>query len=108
MDLSNPNKTPFGEMTDSEQGGLLLAKRRGVTLQGDFGGMWLDIDPIYLVDSTAYRVRPEPKRETVTHEEFVGWTSVEGGVRIYHTVRGQKTTETVDGKPVRIVWEADQ
>ena len=75
-DPTNPHKIPWGEMTDAEKGALLLAHHEGKvieemaikkTYQLDVSGVWLNwTGPVKWDDHSAYRIKPEPKRETVT------------------------------------------
>ena len=55
------------EMTDAEKGALLLAYHEGKTIQtyGPPKG-WLDINDPRWLDFGVYRIKPEPKRKTVT------------------------------------------
>ena len=54
------------DMTPEEKGALLLAAYEGKDIQFFFAGQWGDERPPMWFDDHAYRVRPEPKRETVT------------------------------------------
>lgn len=103
MDLSNPNKTPFGEMTDAEKGALLLAHRSGeVEYLGEASGVWQSkTRHIALNDSSIYRVSPEPKCETVTMHGRINsawyWIFYDSDkdARSTHRI----TFTTIDGKP---------
>jgi len=80
----------FKDMTDAEQGALLLAKHRGEAIQrfGDMGD-WLRCNPTFNPDS-AYRVAPpKPKIEHVrekawfrTQKVTVCFTTIDGVVDI--------------------------
>lgn len=59
----------WGEMSDEEKGALLLAHHEGKVIErfvdGNMGG-WVSSDkPLWYPDCT-YRIKPEPKVETVT------------------------------------------
>lgn len=65
------NPKTWGEMTDAEKGALLLAHHEGKVIEyHNFYGKWKTCFSGACVpfrdSGTAYRVRPEPKRETVT------------------------------------------
>jgi len=80
----------FKDMTDAEQGALLMAKHRGEAIQrfGDMGD-WLRCNPTFNPDS-AYRVAPpKPKIEHVrekswfrTQKVTVCFTTIDGVVDI--------------------------
>ena len=55
-------------MTPEEKGSLLLAHHEGEVIEcwGDDGCGWIVLPPDEWGPEHAYRVRPEPKRETVT------------------------------------------
>lgn len=66
--ISRASDTPktWGEMTDAEKGALLLAAHEGKVIEAYNGIAWFETPCPKLHSYTAYRVRPEPKRETVT------------------------------------------
>jgi hypothetical protein len=67
-----PSATPktWGEMTDKEKGALLLAEHRGEVVEWrapeDINDDWDTKGLRFGCPDMAYRVRPEPKQETVT------------------------------------------
>jgi hypothetical protein len=77
--ISRASDTPntWGEMTDAEKGALLLAAHEGKVIEGwDIHlNEWRLIIPEWF-DIRAYRVRPEPVRETVTLQGRKYTTSV--------------------------------
>ena len=65
----NPNKTPWGEMTDAEQAALLLSHHRKNRIDCLIDGEWETVTEPTWGGNSAYRVRPAPvapKVETVT------------------------------------------
>ena len=65
------------DMTAAEKGALLLAEHEGKVIQfwDKFGFEdWCDIEPSW-EDDSAYRVKPEPKVETVVVTGFFNGTS---------------------------------
>lgn len=113
----------WSDMTNEEKGELLLANLEGKIIQhasrvlgcGD-NLLWQDCPCNWEPkNELAYRVKPdEPVRETFTHEQWVsmhsesnrGTFSLLFGPCSRHDTKGQTTIETVDGKPVKVVWEA--
>ena len=70
IDLSNPDCKTWGEMTDAEKGALLLAAHEGKEIEYfNVYEKWQACQSGSRVPfndkRTAYRVKPEPKRETV-------------------------------------------
>jgi hypothetical protein len=65
----------FGEMTDAEQGALLLAHHRGQRIEAFYGGRWwCGVKDPFFKNMRAYRIGPpEPKRETVVWYGPPGW-----------------------------------
>jgi hypothetical protein len=67
--VSRASATPktWGEMTDEEQGALLLKHHRGEVIESSSNGTgWALDDNVGYSNTLYYRVRPpEPKRETV-------------------------------------------
>ncbi len=99
------NETPklWRDMSDQEKVALLLAAHEGKVIEcwqkGDTPEYWAEVDPSW-ADNCAYRIRPEPKRETVTMEGacFDGvWRMSQAGFIGAHTHR--ITFNTIDGKP---------
>ena len=71
------------DMTPEEKGALLLAHHEGKVIEANEGDGWFDAHP-YWAPNSAYRVRPEPKRE-------VAKLYAQPGYRI--------TFDLVDGEP---------
>ena len=65
VDRSDFRPKIWRDMTSEEKGALLLAEHEGKVIEFWCDGEWYEIEPIW-IDTEAYRVRPEPKRETVT------------------------------------------
>ena len=65
MTQDNPKR--WGEMTPEEKGALLLAHHEGkrIELYSALNRVWDVINTPSWGDGSAYRVKPEPKRETV-------------------------------------------
>lgn len=80
------------DMTDAEKGALLLAHHEGKVIDYRLfgGGSWLTIDDPTFGDVHAYRVRPEPKRETVA----LCWRQDVGSVK-----NKIGTIDLIDGHP---------
>jgi hypothetical protein len=83
------------DMTPEEKGALLLAKHEGKVIECYFLSGWVECNPEWY-ENFAYRVRPEPNRETVTYtweEDVLAVSSLnmEGTHRI--------TFDLIDGKP---------
>lgn len=96
------NPITWGEMTDAEKGALLLAHHEGkvIELFSIAARCWLPFGHPLWRDHKAYRVKPEPKRETVT---FYGRVSdIDGGwLECWPNIVGAHriTFDTIDGKP---------
>lgn len=97
----------WGEMTDAEKGALLLAAHEGKVIEyysetyANEG--WTEAErPSFSINQVAYRVRPEPVRETVTITGFSDsdgdWIFAPGASEDYDTHR--ITFDTLDGEPV--------
>lgn len=97
--VSDTPKT-WGDMTDAEKGALLLADLRGIPIQCKmedvewFGGVsrkWC------WIDNCAYRIKPEPKRETVKLCGYIdrGYFHIRPGVNDTHRI----TFDLIDGEP---------
>jgi len=85
------------DMTDEEQGALLLASHRGKVVEYHSNGVWCVCTryPIWQTDC-AYRIRPEPKVEAV----MIRWQP--SGATVYpdgHGYTHRITFNIVDGKP---------
>lgn len=88
---SEPPKL-WRDMTDAEKGALLLAYHNDEKcLEVWLGGEWVYCGKSTWDNDTSYRVRPEPKVETVTIHNWEVATDVLNGHRI--------TFNLIDGKP---------
>jgi hypothetical protein len=101
--------TLWGDMTPEEKGALLLGWHEGKVIEV-FGflylDMWCEDDPCFYEDC-AYRIKPEPKRETVTAKLCIDargnslhmrpdyYRGEYGDDNFYFTL----TFDTIDGKP---------
>ena len=56
----------WADMTREEKGAILLARHEGKELETFHYGKWIKTDPYFYSDFQAYRVKPEPKLETLT------------------------------------------
>jgi hypothetical protein len=90
------NPKLWRDMTDAEKGALLLAKHEGKVIECYDGYMWFEtVTPRWYVPH-AYRIRPEPKVETVTvHYQKDGATVMPVANGYTHRI----TFNTIDGKP---------
>lgn len=80
------------DMTDAEKGALLLAHHEGKVIECMVhGGMTWHKSDCSWYGNHAYRIRPEPKVETVAIEPWEIATDVASGHRI--------TFQTINGKP---------
>jgi hypothetical protein len=95
----------WGDMTPEEKGALLLAHHDGEVIEYHNGDDW-HTKPRYagLYDHNAYRIRPEPVRETVT---LTSWGTLnqwmrDGDVSRVHAshVKFKITFDALNGKPV--------
>lgn len=96
------NPKTWGEMTPEEKGALLLAQHEGKVIEcwQWYDGPWVAGEWGF-DDRSAYRIKPEPKRATVTLRTaaFFGWVAEPAHfrrVRDTHRI----TFDTVDGEPV--------
>ena len=98
------NDTPktWGEMTPEEKGALLLAHHEGkkIELYSELNRAWDVVNTPGWCDGSAYRVKPEPKRETVKlsgkvyhNGQWAFGTEDKGDT---HRI----TFDTIDGEPV--------
>ena len=93
---SDPEPKLWRDMTPEEKGALLLAAHEGEVIEYEGHG-WHKVacnDPVWY-DDTAYRVRPEPKRETVT--TYAKADAIGGLCRSDATHR--ITFDLIDGQP---------
>ena len=67
------------DMTPEEKGALLLAAHEGKVIEVWDSGQWVRRSFGVWADGNAYRVRPEPKRGTVTMQ----WAYEKGGIEGY-------------------------
>ncbi len=96
--ISRASNTPktWGEMTDAEKGALLRANLRGDLQFSDYNsskghpGGWNDKSNWFFADDTYYRIKPEPKRDTV---KLAVWRT-EG-----HFYEDIGTIDLIDGDP---------
>ena len=91
---------PIRDMTDAEIGALVRAKNEGKAIEvaDTFNGAWEPAPEPGWYASVAYRVRPEPKRETVTlHGSVTDEVWGRGGPTEYDTHR--ITIDLNGGKP---------
>lgn len=93
---AEPTYKKWGDMSDEEKGALLLAQHKGKTIQSTLEPhFWHDSNFGHWANHVYYRVKPEPKRETVTlYGCGLLWSS--------KGFDGQKhiiVFETIDGKP---------
>jgi len=95
--------TLWRDMTDAEKGALLLAAHEGKVVEvwvvDHHASWWGEKAVSYWRDHLAYRVRPEPKLETVTLHGSCkwNWSFVDGKNGIpTHRI----TFDTLDGEPV--------
>lgn len=93
----------WGEMSDAEQGALLLAHHRGevIELYNPVGfRIWVDLTSGEWKDHVYYRVKKEPVIEVQNRT-----IDVCGGLMGVSVVA---TCTYTDGKLTKIHWEADQ
>lgn len=96
------------EMSDEEQGELLLAHHRGEVIERGHEGRWFRTTPLWHADE-AYRVRPKTLTgETYltaleTYSPLMTNTPIKG---MSCCIKGVYAVEFKDNKPVRMTWEA--
>lgn len=108
------NYKTWGEMTPEEKGALLLAHHEGKVIEVwyPFAEVWVPKDCSFL-DSDKYRVKPEePKVEEKVFNEAYFESSYDGFPIVLRgtygdTTKGKATVTYTDGKPTKMVWEAD-
>jgi len=90
--------TLWADMTPEEKGALLLAKYEGKVIQRSYVGAWETVDAPFFHGS-AYRIKPELKRETVTMNgcHIESWTF--GSEFLIDRDTHRITFETIDGEP---------
>ena len=90
---------PIRDMTDAEIGALVRAKNEGKAIEvaDTFNGAWEPAPQPGWYASVAYRVSPEPKRETVTLHGSVTDEVWGRGTMEYDTHR--ITFDLIDGRP---------
>lgn len=89
------------DMTPEEKGALLLAKHEGKKVQRycPHHQVWLDV-LLNCIEHQAYRIKPEPKRETVTlygEQSYVGFWGFDSGSE--QPSDYSITFDLVDGEP---------
>ena len=87
------------DMTHTQKGALLLAHHDGKVVQLYDGEGWTNIQEPSWLNTIEYRIRPEPKRETVTltGSNQYGWGF---GSKAYASDTHRITFDTIDGQPV--------
>jgi len=85
------------DMTPEEKGVLLLAHHEGKVIECYNGDKWFESEYPAFMDDQEYRIRPEPKVETVTLWGGIGrsWNACS----FRHDDTHRITFETIDGKP---------
>lgn len=98
----------WGEMSDEEQGALLLAHHRGEVIYRWCGDAWCSDLTLWL-DDRCYRVRPK----TLTGETYLTALETDSPLMTNTPIKGMSccikgvyTVEFKDNKPVRMTWEA--
>ena len=94
------NPKTWGEMTPEEKGALLLAHYEGKSIHVYVpGDSWIPVPKPAWHDLYAYRVKPEPKRETV---RLSGQVYLDGQWAFGTEDKGDThriTFDTIDGEP---------
>lgn len=99
--MSDTPKT-WGEMSDAEKGALLLAHHEGREIETHTRGLiirddWIVVDHPSWTPTALYRIKLEPKRETVTV-----YGHYNGGFFLRQNTQGDThriTFDTIDGEP---------
>ena len=102
--------TLWRDMTPEEKGALLLAQHEGKVIEVfglGYPDMWYYEDDPRFEDDCAYRIEPEPKRETMTAKLCIDahCTSLHFRPDYYRGEYGDEcfyftlTFDTIDGKP---------
>lgn len=90
----------WGKMTPEEKGALLLARHEGKEIQVDLAtDSWITVSEPTWHECYAYRVKPEPMRETV---RLSGQVYLDGQWAFGTEDKGDThriTFDTIDGKP---------
>ena len=92
---SDDEPKKWRDMTGWEKSALLLAHHEGKVIEAWGGCEWYGIKYPAFADRHAYRVRPEPKRETVTVCE----DGLAFGIGVSASKGHIITFDTIDGKP---------
>lgn len=89
--MSDTEAKLWRDMTPEEKGALLLAHHEGHTIQcrSPAHSQWFDSSEPSWANAIAYRVRPEPNRETVTR-----WYQASG-----HSNTHRIAFDLIDGEP---------
>jgi len=97
--------TIWEDMTPEQKGALLLAKHEGREIQIYYACEWLTVGPLWH-GCVAYRVKPEPKRETAAlyGRMYISKSYPDGVFDADHRPRcagdtHRITFDTIDGKP---------
>jgi len=104
--------TIWADMTPEQKGSLLLAEHEGRDIQAlavdDDGTTWVMKLSSQWHDGIAYRVKPEPKRETVTMTGHNRGYWCFGSDRLEDRDTHRITFDTIDGEPdgatIRMEW----
>jgi len=92
--------TLWRDMTPEQKGALLLAEHEGKVVQSYGGESWFDVAWPAWDDDTAYRIRPEPKREVVEIDVFcAAGFGAEACAGTEWPATHRITFTTIDGKP---------
>lgn len=99
--ISRAAETPklWRDMTPEEKGALLLAHHEGKVIE-QWDGFWGVSAPVEWLSFCAYRIKPEPKVETVVMgilNNANGWQGYAKLTKVEPTHR--ITFNTIDGKP---------
>jgi hypothetical protein len=91
----------WGEMTDAEKGALLLAHHEGKLIEAYTSDGWRKVSNNIGFSGMKYRVRPEPKRDTVEMTCGISprgfWCA--GSEKSEHFDTHRITFDTIDGDP---------
>mgnify|MGYP000536617722 CR=1 FL=1 len=117
MDLSNPNRIPFGRMSEIAQWALKGAYESGENVQfwSASEHAWFAVAGRPIWGQSAYRLHPKPVEATETHKMQISahGQSISPSVSTCGQtggdwVNGTLTLKTIDGRAVSATWEADQ
>lgn len=93
---SNPYRRPWKDLTDEEKGAFLLAQHNGGRVERfcELRKEWVD-GSLKAGDHYAYRIKPEPVRET----KEVFWNGRVFCLHMYDNTTHRITFDLVDGQP---------